>query len=200
MLMLKTDLKLWDIKSEDSEAGVVSHKDEWIRFEGQRSRLHRDHVSSNKHFVGIFLLLCMDVFNDTPSQLLITMWHWWHLQGWVQRQHFLEVCCYGEGIVIDSLPPKTLVVSGTIAVRWIIIIIVFGLCESSVWWGLVVFPSYHSNTSVISQLPKLCKRIEYWCIEYLIFILWLRSFITRLLSVIFAEEKVLIFLIFREKC
>ena len=42
---------------------------------------------------------------------------------------------------------------------------------------------------IISQLPKLCKRIEYWCIEYLIFILWVRSFSTRLPSVIFAEEK-----------
>ena len=52
----------------------------------------------------------------------------------------------------------------------------------------------------ISQLPKLCKRIEYWCIEYLIFILWVRSFSMRLPSVIFAEEKVLIFLILREKC
>jgi len=52
----------------------------------------------------------------------------------------------------------------------------------------------------ISQLPKLCKLIEYWCIEYLIFILWVRSFSTRLPSVIFVEEKVLIFLILREKC
>ena len=52
----------------------------------------------------------------------------------------------------------------------------------------------------ISQLPKLCKRIEHWCIEYLLFILWVRSFSTRLPTVIFAEEKVLIFLILHEKC
>jgi len=53
---------------------------------------------------------------------------------------------------------------------------------------------------MISQLPKSCKRIEYWGIKYLIFILWVRSFSTRLPSVIFAEEKVLVFLILREKC
>ena len=58
----------------------------------------------------------------------------------------------------------------------------------------------HILLCAISQLPKLCKRIEYWCIAYLIFILWVRSFSMRLPSVTFAEEKVLIFLILREKC
>jgi len=40
--------------------------------------------------------------------------------------------------------------------------------------------------------------LEYWCVEYLIFILWklwMRSFSTRLTSVTFAEDKVLVFLI-----
>ena len=65
------------------------------------------------------------------------------------------------------------------------------------------YVTYWPNSTLlgtISQLPKLCKRIEYWCIEYLIFILRVRSFNTRLPSMIFAEEKVLIFLILREKC
>jgi len=37
-------------------------------------------------------------------------------------------------------------------------------------------------------------------LEYVIFILWVRSFSKMLPSVKFAEDKVLIFLILREKC
>ena len=40
--------------------------------------------------------------------------------------------------------------------------------------------------------------LEYLCIEYLMFILWVHSFSTRLTSVTFAEDKVLIFLILRK--
>ena len=42
------------------------------------------------------------------------------------------------------------------------------------------------------------KKLEYWRIEYLIFILWVRSFSTRLTFMTFAEDKVLIFLILRK--
>ena len=41
-------------------------------------------------------------------------------------------------------------------------------------------------------------KLEYWCIEYLIFISWVRSFSTTLTSVIFAEDKVLIFLFYEK--
>jgi len=47
-------------------------------------------------------------------------------------------------------------------------------------YSLAYFFQNETNVLTISQLPKLCKRIEYWCIEYLIFILWVRSFSTRL--------------------
>ena len=45
---------------------------------------------------------------------------------------------------------------------------------------------------------KYAYELEYWCIEYFIFILWARSFSTRLTSVTFAKDKVLIFLILRK--
>jgi len=41
-------------------------------------------------------------------------------------------------------------------------------------------------------------KLEYWCIEYFIFILWVHSFSTRLTSVTFAADKVIIFLILRK--
>ena len=41
----------------------------------------------------------------------------------------------------------------------------------------------------MSQLPNIRISIEYWCIEYLIFILCERSFSTRLTSVTFADNK-----------
>ena len=49
----------------------------------------------------------------------------------------------------------------------------------------------------MGQLPKICTRIGILSIEYFI-ILWARSFSTRLTSVTFAEDKVLIFLNLRK--
>ena len=46
----------------------------------------------------------------------------------------------------------------------------------------------------ISQLPKLCVKISILMHKRM----WVRSFSTRLTSVTFAEDKVLIFLIFRK--
>ena len=48
--------------------------------------------------------------------------------------------------------------------------------------------------SIISQLPKLCVRISILMHRRM----WVRSFSTRLTSVTFAEDKVLIFLILRK--
>ena len=62
-------------------------------------------------------------------------------------------------------------------------------CEDMQGWG--------DNGRSASCLNYAWK-LEYWCIEYLIFILWVRSFSTRLTSVTFAEDKVLIFLILRK--
>jgi len=52
----------------------------------------------------------------------------------------------------------------------------------------------------ISQLPNLFIGTPRICNLILLLIVWVRSFSKRLLSVTFAEEKVLIFLILREEC
>ena len=48
---------------------------------------------------------------------------------------------------------------------------------------------------LLGSCLKYVYELEYWCIEYFILILWACSFSKRLMSVTFAEEKVLIFLI-----
>ena len=52
----------------------------------------------------------------------------------------------------------------------------------------------HSVVVLISQLPKLCVKISILMHR----LMWVRSFTTRLTSVTFAEDKVLIFLIIRK--
>ena len=51
-----------------------------------------------------------------------------------------------------------------------------------------------SSDCGISQLPKLCVKISILMHRRM----WVRSFSTRLMSVTFAEDKVLIFLILRK--
>jgi len=50
------------------------------------------------------------------------------------------------------------------------------------------------STNIISQLPKLCVKISILMHRRM----WVRSFSTRLTSVTFAEDKVLIYLILRK--
>ena len=60
------------------------------------------------------------------------------------------------------------------------------------WW-----PSpddLHIQTRLFSQMPKLCVKISIFRHRRM----WVRSFSTRLTSVTFAEDKVLIFLILRK--
>jgi len=65
--------------------------------------------------------------------------------------------------------------------------------------GKVVFQLYvYDFCSPLASCLNYAWKLEYWYIEYLIFILWVRSFSTRLTSVTFAEDKVLIFLILRK--
>ena len=52
----------------------------------------------------------------------------------------------------------------------------------------------HIKHDVVSQLPKLCVKISILRHRHM----WVRSFSTRLMSVTFAEDKVLIFLILRK--
>ena len=62
------------------------------------------------------------------------------------------------------------------------------------------FASDEKMMVLISQLPNLFGGIPRICNCILLLITWVRSFSKRLPSVTFAEEKVLIFLILREKC
>jgi len=55
-------------------------------------------------------------------------------------------------------------------------------------------------SSFISQLPNLFGGTPRICNCILLLIVWVRSFSKRLPTVTYAEEKVLIFLILREKC
>ena len=54
--------------------------------------------------------------------------------------------------------------------------------------------AYLQPIIIISQLPKLCVKISILMHRRM----WVRSFSTRLTSVTFAEDKVLIFLILRK--
>jgi len=56
--------------------------------------------------------------------------------------------------------------------------------------------------SIVSELKTLASYLIYSqaLLEYVIIIMWLRSVIKMLQSVKFAEDKVLTFLILREKC
>ena len=56
------------------------------------------------------------------------------------------------------------------------------------------------ETAVTSQQLANCLIYAHGLLEYVIFILWLLSVSKMLLSVKFAEDKVLTFLILREKC
>ena len=60
--------------------------------------------------------------------------------------------------------------------------------------------TYFHTLAIISQLPNLFIVTPRICNCILLLIVWVRSFSKRLPSVTFAEEKVLIFLILREKC
>ena len=62
----------------------------------------------------------------------------------------------------------------------------------------VAFPL--KRFAIISQLSNLFRGTPRICNCILLLIVWVRSFSKRLPSVKFAEEKVLIFLIIREKC
>jgi len=57
----------------------------------------------------------------------------------------------------------------------------------------VAYVTTQSYASIISKLPKLCVKISILMHRRM----WVRSFSTRLTSVTFAEDKVLIFLILR---
>jgi len=54
-------------------------------------------------------------------------------------------------------------------------------------------------TAAISQLPNLFMGTPRICNFILLFIVWVRSFSTMLSSVKFAEDKLLVFVILREK-
>jgi len=58
------------------------------------------------------------------------------------------------------------------------------------------------DTGLIKNAASLASCLIYaWSLlECVIFIMWVRSFIKMLLAVKFAEDRVLIFLILREKC
>ena len=56
----------------------------------------------------------------------------------------------------------------------------------------------HMSHSQLASCLNYAWKLEYWCIKYLIFILWVRSFSMTLTSVTFAEDEVLIFLILRK--
>jgi len=58
----------------------------------------------------------------------------------------------------------------------------------------LVTPSGYATNVIISELPKLCVKISILMHRRM----WVRYFSTRLTSVTFAEDKVLIFLILRK--
>jgi len=62
------------------------------------------------------------------------------------------------------------------------------------------FKGRHSLSSPVLQLLASCLIYAWALLEYVIFILWVRSVSKMLPSVKFAEDKLLTFLILREKC
>jgi len=96
-----------------------------------------------------------------PSQTEVTIMHWYAYGKY--RNNVNGRLCFGTRAKINDKQNTDDMRTGT------------------------VFLCLADNSHNISQLPKLCKRIEYWRIEYLIFILSVRSFSTRLPSVIFTE-------------
>ena len=65
---------------------------------------------------------------------------------------------------------------------------------SVVQWVTRIIDQLNMSVEFISQLPKLCVKISILMHRRM----WVRSFSTRLTSVTFAEDKVLMFLILRK--